>query len=53
MKEEEKIRHREKGLTFFEILVVVTIIGLMAALVGPRTLKKDQRWETGRCKGAN
>ncbi len=26
----------EKGFTFFEILVVVTIIGLLAALVGPK-----------------
>jgi general secretion pathway protein G len=26
----------ERGFTFFEILVVVTIIGLLAALVGPR-----------------
>ncbi len=29
-------RQKEKGFTFFEILVVVTIIGLLAALVGPR-----------------
>jgi len=31
-----KVRRKEKGFTFFEILVVVTIIGLLAALVGPR-----------------
>ena len=31
-----EVRPGEKGFTFFEILVVVTIIGLLAALVGPR-----------------
>jgi general secretion pathway protein G len=36
----EKIAGREGGFTFFEILVVVTIIGLLAALVGPRLWKK-------------
>ena len=32
----ESMRQKEGGFTFFEILVVVTIIGLLAALVGPR-----------------
>jgi len=32
----ESMREKERGFTFFEILVVVTIIGLLAALVGPR-----------------
>jgi len=32
----ESMRQKERGFTFFEILVVVTIIGLLAALVGPR-----------------
>jgi len=36
MKGEEMVNQKEKGFTFFEILVVVTIIGLLAALVGPR-----------------
>jgi general secretion pathway protein G len=33
-------RQKEKGFTFFEILVVITIIGLLAALVGPRLFRK-------------
>ena len=32
----KEVRKEERGFTFFEILVVVTIIGLLAALVGPR-----------------
>lgn len=31
-----RARKQEAGFTFFEILVVITIIGLLAALVGPR-----------------
>jgi general secretion pathway protein G len=37
---EEKSAGREKGFTFFEILVVVMIIGLLAALVVPKFWKK-------------
>ena len=32
----EPIKRRDRGFTLFEILVVITIIGLLAALVGPR-----------------
>jgi len=31
---------KERGFTLFEILVVITIIGLLAALVGPRLFGK-------------
>lgn len=40
MRERQKARQKERGFTFFEILVVVTIIGLLAALVAPRLWKK-------------
>lgn len=33
---EKRVGRKEGGFTFFEILVVITIIGLLAALVGPR-----------------
>jgi len=33
-----KRRHGERGFTLIEILVVITIIGLIMALVGPRVL---------------
>ena len=36
----KKIGRKEGGFTFFEILVVVTIIGLLAALVGPRLWRR-------------
>src|SRR6476646_10711240 len=34
----ENARHNEQGFTLIEILVVITIIGLIMGLVGPRVL---------------
>ncbi len=36
----KKIREREDGFTLIEILVVVIIIGMLAALVGPKLFGK-------------
>ena len=48
---EESMRRRERGFTFFEILVVITIIGLLAALVGPKLWDKISKGKQVAAKG--
>jgi len=47
----ESVRRRERGFTFFEILVVITIIGLLAALVGPKLWDKISKGKQVAAKG--
>jgi general secretion pathway protein G len=47
----ESMRRRERGFTFFEILVVITIIGLLAALVGPKLWDKISKGKQVAAKG--
>jgi len=39
-------RRRERGFTFIEIMVVVSIIGLLMALVGPNLIRQQGKAET-------
>jgi general secretion pathway protein G len=47
----KSMRRRERGFTFFEILVVITIIGLLAALVGPKLWDKISKGKQVAAKG--
>jgi general secretion pathway protein G len=39
----EKVKSRELGFTLIEILIVVAIIGLIAALIGPNLMGRFER----------
>jgi general secretion pathway protein G len=47
----KSMKRRERGFTFFEILVVITIIGLLAALVGPKLWGKISKGKQVAAKG--
>ncbi len=39
----EKVKHSQSGFTLIEILIVVAIIGLIAALIGPNLMGRLER----------
>ncbi|MFQ5345722.1 MAG: type II secretion system major pseudopilin GspG [Mariprofundus sp.] len=45
-----KDRHSEKGFTLLEIMVVLVIIGVLAALVAPRFLERADEAKVDACK---
>ena len=40
-------RHRESGFTLIEMMVVMVIIGLLMALVGPRFIRQEEKAKVG------
>lgn len=45
-------RERRSGFTFLEIMLVVAIIGILAAIVGPRLVGKSQQAKVSATKSA-
>ena len=43
-------RHRQAGFTLIEMMVVMVIIGLLMALVGPRFIRQSEKAKVGACR---
>ena len=43
-------RHRQAGFTLIEMMVVMVIIGLLMALVGPKFIRQGEKAKVGACR---
>ena len=45
-----RARHRQAGFTLIEMMVVMVIIGLLMALVGPRFIRQEEKAKARTCR---